>query len=77
MEGNKNDTDIPNIDFLDCLGTIKIRPGDTVVFRINKPLDKEKRESIKIIAGLLQSQYKCKMLILDDAVDIGVLKSDG
>ena len=71
------DNEEVDVSFLDCLGVIKIRPGDTVVLRLKERVNDDRRQTIKLIAEILQDQYKCRMLVLDDVLDIGVLKSDG
>ena len=65
-------------EFLECLGTIRIKPGDTVVFKMkDKEVSGAQIEHVKRNINKLGAEYQCKVLVLESDMEIGVLRGEG
>ena len=63
-------------EFLECMGTLKIEEGDTVVFRMKKTPTNEILKMVSRNAKFLSENYGCRAIFLDKDMEIGLLKNN-
>ncbi len=61
------------IDYIESMKILRCKPGDIVVLKTNRILDAEIANHIE---NIIQKVVNNKCLILEDGMDIGVLRND-
>jgi hypothetical protein len=64
-----------DVQFIESLGTLNIKPGDVIVVKLNRPVHRDTQQRIQqtITDGYFRGM-RIKTLVLQPGMDIGVIR---
>ena len=74
----KNKSPEPKIDFIQSLSKLEFKDGDIIVLKTPNRLSKDSREYLEKFIGSISKALpvKVRMIILEDGMDIGILRPE-
>jgi hypothetical protein len=71
----KRSTKLNPVEFIQSISKLEVKPGDTIIIKTPHRLNEKLYEAINdSIRGALGLDQKIKIVILEDGMDIGILR---